>query len=798
MTALRLVIEKLWHGAMLTGDDLIVLVLLLTMLASIVHLLTMLITRWGDQHIAFKSLAGSILVHCVCILGLEVFDPLQPDYIHASTEICEPVEVTTEILVQSDDQVDLAQSGNTSVPDQPTRPEIDLQRLPLPNRNMDSPEKFERKSEAPEHLQTILPDATEFIKAPEPKLAAPSYDGLEGPREVAAEDPGADVVTHHERNNADRYSADTARTLRETGNLNTPERPIDRASTTGRTDIIDTQINLKDAAIDLATADSSNGVSVRLPEPDNVIERRSAPVTGVEPLDMVSTDLAIRPERTLPARSFEKRLPRPERAKPSNTPNARPTRVRSNIARTPTPLSSSYEDVRVGLTRLPDSDALRSAADMIEMSANRIQRRENQPAAYRLRSQEYRKEAVWKFGGTERSEATVERSLQWLSRQQSSDGRWDADAYGAGLVAVDELGVKRDYAGRDADSGITALVTLAFLGAGYTHEDGRYAVRVDRALDWLIRQQDENGNLAGGARRYARMYCHAMVTYAIAEALGMQKNTAMDPVIDPDLLVSAPSTVSVAATIAATMTGLSANVYGTTWSTSVSALADSQAWSFRRVHEARLRSALLKAVRFTVRQQNEGGGWRYSKGQEGDVSMFGWQLMSLKSAEIAGVNIPSSVHDRMFRFINSVRQGKRGGLFGYRRGEEITPVMTAEAMFSQQMLGFLRNTAKIRESVQYLSRNQPKLSQLNLYYWYYGTLAMYQYGGKPWEQWNAAVRDTLISLQVSDGEDTGSWDPDGPWGRYGGRLYSTALATLTLEVYYRLLPLYQLNSDAER
>ncbi len=798
MTALQLVIEKIWHGAKLTGDDFIVLVLLLTMTASIAHLLTMLITRWGDRHIAFKSLAASLLVHCVCILGLEVFDPLQPDYVRASTEIYEPVEVTAEILVQSDDQIDLTQSGNTAVPDQPTRPQIDLQRLPFPGRKMESPKEFERKPESPKSLQTILPDATEFIKAPEPELAAPMYDGLEGPREVAAQDPGADIVTHHERNDADSYTADTARTLRKTGNLEMPQRPIDRASATARTDTIDTRVNMEDAAIDLATSDSLDGVAVRLPESEDVIKRRSAPIPGTEPVETASTDLSIRPERTLPARSFEKRLPRPERAKPSNTPHARPSRVRSKIARTPTPLSSSYEDVRVGLTQPLESDAVRSAADMVEMSTNHIQRRESQPAAYRLRSREYRREAVWKFGGTERSEAAVERSLQWLARQQSSDGRWDADAYGAGLVAVDELGVKRDYAGRDGDSGITSLVTLAFLAAGYTHEDGRYAVRVDRALDWLIRQQDENGNLAGEARRYARMYCHAMATYAIAEALGMQKTTVMDPVIDPDLLVSAPSTVSVAATFAATMTGLPADVYGTAWSASVSALADLQAWRFRRVHEVRLRSALLKAVRYTVRQQNEGGGWRYSKGQEGDVSMFGWQLMSLKSAEIAGVNIPSSVRDRLFRFINSVRQGKRGGLFGYRRAEEITPVMTAEALFCQQMLGFLRNTARIQESVQYLLRNQPRLSELNLYYWYYGTLAMHQYGGNPWEQWNAAVRDTLISLQVSDGENAGSWDPDGPWGRYGGRLYSTALATLTLEVYYRLLPLYQLNSDVER
>ena len=124
--------------------------------------------------------------------------------------------------------------------------------------------------------------------------------------------------------------------------------------------------------------------------------------------------------------------------------------------------------------------------------------------------------------------------------------------------------------------------------------------------------------------------------------------------------------------------------------------------------------------------------------------------------------------------------------------------MTAEALFCQQMLGFPRDTRRNQESVRYLLGHRPRLSRFNLYYWYYGTLAMYQYGGKPWEQWNAAVRDTLIGEQITDGADAGSWSPHGPWGRYGGRLYSTALATLTLEVYYRLLPLYQMNSDRER
>ncbi len=793
MTAIRLVLEKVWRGTSLTGDDIVVLVLLLAMAASLTHLVTMLITRWGDRNIAAKSLIGSLLVHGVCLLGLEVFDPLQSDYVRASHEIFEPVEVVTEVLVESDDQVSMSQSGNTAAPDQPSPPQIDLERLPVPARKMEVTEDTEREQENLESLQTNLPDATQFVENEEPELANPVDAGLQGPHEVAAYDPGAEIDTFHERNSTDVFTAQSERTVTESGELDPERRPVERDSAAGQTEKIDTRVNIDSAAVDLATSDASAGVEVRLPEPDEFIERRSSPVPGSEPVELASTDTAIRPERTLPARSFESRLPRPEQSRPSSNADARPSRVPSKTPRTPIPLSSAYEDVRVGLQAPADSDALRAAADLVELNANRIQRRDRQPEAYRLRSREYRQDAVWKFGGTERSEATVERSLRWLSSQQLPDGRWNADAHGAGLVEVDELGVKRNFAGRDADTGLSALVTLAFLGAGYTHEDGRYSIQVDRALDWLVSQQGQDGNLAGSARRYARMYCHAMATYALAEALAMQKEMVMDPVVDPDLLTLGPCTAASIAAMSGVALGLPTVVYGKTWSMSVAATADAQAWTLRRVNDLRLRSALLKAVRFTIQQQSPGGGWRYAKGQVGDVSMFGWHLMSLKSAELAGVQIPQTVRDRMFQFINGVRQGDHGGLFGYRYDEEVTPPMTAEALFCQQMLGFKRDTTRNVESVRYLLENLPRLSEMNLYYWYYGTLAMYQYGGKPWEQWNAAVRDTLIDQQVREGNLVGSWDPNGPWGRYGGRLYSTALATLTLEVYYRLLPLYRMN-----
>ena len=356
---------------------------------------------------------------------------------------------------------------------------------------------------------------------------------------------------------------------------------------------------------------------------------------------------------------------------------------------------------------------------------------------YRLRKLSNRKENARQFGGTEHSEKSVEASLRWLARMQSRDGRWDAKAFGAGKVKIDENGVDRDYAGRDADSGVTALAVLAFLGAGYTHEEGQYSEAVDRALRWLIAQQKSDGNLGADAGHFAMNYCHAIATYAIAEAYGMQNDPTSNTM---------------------------------------------------------LREPLLRGVRYILQNQNPDGGWRYLKGQKSDISMSGWQLMALKSAEIAGVNIPRSAKAEVVAFLKARSLGTYGGLAGYREELPPSPSMTAEAMFCKQMLGMRRDNAAAREAAEYLLARLPTRESFNEYYWYYGTLAMYQFGGDGWNSWNAAIRDLLISEQRTDGEYAGSWDPIGPWAQYGGRIYSTALSTLCLEVYYRFLPLYQIGS----
>jgi hypothetical protein len=97
--------------------------------------------------------------------------------------------------------------------------------------------------------------------------------------------------------------------------------------------------------------------------------------------------------------------------------------------------------------------------------------------------------------------------------------------------------------------------------------------------------------------------------------------------------------------------------------------------------------------------------------------------------------------------------------------------------------------------MQQLLRTLPEPSRVNLYYWYYASLALHRQqqlsdqNAATWQAWNGALTSVLVSKQADNGQDAGSWDPECIWGGYGGRVYSTALSTLCLEVYYRYAPL---------
>jgi hypothetical protein len=168
-------------------------------------------------------------------------------------------------------------------------------------------------------------------------------------------------------------------------------------------------------------------------------------------------------------------------------------------------------------------------------------------------------------------------------------------------------------------------------------------------------------------------------------------------------------------------------------------------------------------------------------------------VMGLKSAKETGIPIPNerSIRRGTLLWLEKVATGDSGGLACYQPGEPVTPTMTAEAWVCRQFLGVGGPGPASSEAANFLQKNESDRGPTNVYYWYYATLALYQHGGADWSRWNDRLRDKIVGLQRSSGHQTGSWEPDNSlYGSKGGRIYCTALAALTLEVYYRYLRLY--------
>jgi hypothetical protein len=217
--------------------------------------------------------------------------------------------------------------------------------------------------------------------------------------------------------------------------------------------------------------------------------------------------------------------------------------------------------------------------------------------------------------------------------------------------------------------------------------------------------------------------------------------------------------------------------------------------AYALTHDEQLRQPAQKALDFIVRAQHSAGGWRYQPRQAGDTSVLGWELMALKSGQMAYLRVPRKTFELAGHFLNRVQTDRYGGLYTYQPYGRPTPAMTAEALLCRQYLGWPRNHAGLRAGVDYLLRHLPDPRKPNVYYWYYATQVMHHFGGKPWETWNAKMSYTLVTTQERHGHAAGSWAPvgsstEGGFADTAGRIYMTSLAICTLEVYYRHMPLY--------
>ncbi|MCA9131747.1 MAG: hypothetical protein KDA45_01265, partial [Planctomycetales bacterium] len=121
-----------------------------------------------------------------------------------------------------------------------------------------------------------------------------------------------------------------------------------------------------------------------------------------------------------------------------------------------------------------------------------------------------------KFGGSHQTQEAVELGLQWLAKQQKSNGSWSL------------VGPYSDGGVSENATAATALALNAFLGNGVTHQQGQYREQVRMGIDYLVKKQDKDGYFPD-PREPSRqqMYAQAIASITIAEAYGMTGDSAL-------------------------------------------------------------------------------------------------------------------------------------------------------------------------------------------------------------------------------------------------------------------------------
>jgi hypothetical protein len=347
--------------------------------------------------------------------------------------------------------------------------------------------------------------------------------------------------------------------------------------------------------------------------------------------------------------------------------------------------------------------------------------------------------AIERFGGTAETERAVASGLKYLARIQHRDGHW-----GRQRVTSEKYG--EVYVGK------TGLCLLAFLGAGHTHRGNtEYQDQVRRALDALLSAQDEATGHFGDTSAYS----HGIATYALAECLAITSDRA-------------------------------------------------------------LRAPLEKAVAWILTNQNDTrdrrsrGGWGYFSASRRPEDAYArtsttvWQVMALESARISGIEVRPESLAAARSFLSSMFDERLGAfLYNKEPGRlasswKTLPASTPAAVFCLLLLGEDVDDPRIAGGLRYTLERRPRAwrdvsderfvmrAEGHPYFWYCGSLACFLAGGESWSQWNQALKEVFLPAQREDG----SFAPIGAYARYADdrddhAAFTTAMAVLSLEVYYR-------------
>ena len=363
------------------------------------------------------------------------------------------------------------------------------------------------------------------------------------------------------------------------------------------------------------------------------------------------------------------------------------------------------------------------------------------------RSEAGRKKMLREFGGRYSSQIdkAVVKGLDWLKVNQRDDGAWG-------------VGSSKSMTARQERARLTGLALLCFLAHGETPQSEKYGKAVQRGIQYLLKEQDsKSGRFVPlskniGSHDDIGVYGHAIATYALCEAYGMTRIPM-------------------------------------------------------------LKEPVEKAVLIIIKGQQSGGGWdhRYQHNRWSDLSVGGWQVQALRAAIAADIQVEGSEQAlaKSVPFVQGMHAGE--GKFFYRLGNK-TPnadldYMTGVAVLCMQLAGSNR-VDEVKAGLEFLDDSQctewdegwaktGENKSFNMAYeWYYSTQAIFQKGGSRWSRWNNRFAPMLIEAQDS----SGAWKPPSESHAAISKdiIYTTTFCTLSLQVYYRILPSYKKTAQDER
>ena len=291
------------------------------------------------------------------------------------------------------------------------------------------------------------------------------------------------------------------------------------------------------------------------------------------------------------------------------------------------------------------------------------------------------------------------------------------------------------------DTAMTALSCLAMAAVGHLPSDHTpQGVGMRKGIDFLLipERQDNDGYF--GAKDNSRMYGHGITTLFLSEMLGMGADAKQDESV---------------------------------------------------------RSACKRAISLILRSQavakSEGhkGGWRYTPlATDSDLSVSIWQLIALRSAKNAGLDIPKDAIDNAVEYIRRCFKSstKAGTAVGFGYTYTTTPVWSTatEGLLAMQVCGHYE-APEVIATADWLLKNPPRVKGNSWFYYgtYYYAQGMYQRGDAYAAEASERVAEVLLPMQEADG----SWKPSA--GSESNRIYRTSMALLSLSVKYHYLPIYQ-------